>query len=176
MLKGWQEHGECARLAAKNPKLLDKVFFPRKGRPANNPEFHKYCGVCEVAEICLSYAIVHDLDGVWGNTTHAQRELLLKIRPNLVEQMRQQAINDGWFELPPISHPVHLPETVQDPDYLLSDDLPDPDTQLLCEEDFLLHYEWVEYQRTIEHIEEVYEEPPEGLSEEVPLPIVLPQI
>src|SRR4249919_2071693 len=107
MLSGWQEHGECARLAAKNPKLLDKVFFPHKGRPANNPEFHRYCGVCPVAEMCLNYAIVHDLDGVWGNTTRPQRELLLLIQPRLAEQLTKQAIDQGWYEPHIANHAAH---------------------------------------------------------------------
>jgi hypothetical protein len=170
MLRGWQEHGECARLAAKNPKLLDKVFFPHKGRPANNPEFKKYCGVCPVAEMCLNYALVHELDGVWGNTTRPQRELLLLIQPKLAEQLKQLAVNEGWYEphiVNHVTHPIHL---IDEPDYILEDDSVDPNTELLSQEDFVLEFQWVEYQQTIVHIAAVYEEQPEESLMEAPHP------
>jgi hypothetical protein len=174
MLKGWQARGECARLAAKDPKVLDKVFFPHKGRPTNNPEFKKYCEVCPVVQECLDFAIAHSLDGVWGNTTRAQRDLLLSIMPELADTILEQAKLEGWYD-DSLVHPIHrVRENYPTHSYILTESSLDPDNDLLSQEDFLLEDEWDEYQQTILHIAATYEGHEVESLEEVLLPNVLP--
>lgn len=71
----WQKRANC-RLAP------SYVFFPEETlspgfRPIKGMEgltFSDFCGPCKVQKRCLDYALLHDLDGIWGNTTFRQRE------------------------------------------------------------------------------------------------------
>ena len=91
----WADRGNCAGLAKRNPKLYDTIFFPEKGRPSTHPVFEKYCKDCPVKAMCYKYALVNDLDGIWGNTTRAQRVAL----PVLVKMMFiEEAKQEGYLE------------------------------------------------------------------------------
>lgn len=57
------------------------VFFPigRGGRDNYRGDVEpalKYCRRCPALRKCLSYALTHAVDGVWGGTTPEQRDEL----------------------------------------------------------------------------------------------------
>lgn len=79
----WADRGNCSGLARRNPELYDHVFFPEKGQPPTHPEYEKYCANCPVRAMCYKYALVNDLDGVWGNSTKAQRDHLPIMMKNI---------------------------------------------------------------------------------------------
>ena len=71
----WQRSANC-RLAP------SYVFFPEETlKPGFKPipgqrglTYQDFCGSCRVRARCLEYALLHDLDGIWGNTTFAERK------------------------------------------------------------------------------------------------------
>ena len=146
----WMRHGACSGEAILHTELIDKAFFPHKGRPASNPLYNKYCGPCVSSTKCLKYALAHELDGVWGNTTRSQRETLPR---NLILEVIQEAIVEGWYE------PKMVVEIAVSP--LL--DLTLHMMQLggeLTQDDFVFEFEWIEYQQRSLQTVESFEEPP----------------
>ena len=64
----WMERGKC----------LDadpEAFFPEKG--GSTREAKRICGVCEVREECLEYALSNDERfGIWGGLSERERRRL----------------------------------------------------------------------------------------------------
>lgn len=143
----WSDLGRCAGLAFNNPKLYDRIFFPEKGRPSNNPEFKKFCGSCPMQMICLKYAVVNQLEGVWGGTTQSQRDSL---PPKLVEEWRAEAQELGYLE----HYSQPKVEVVQDTAQAHQDFL----DEILGREDFLFDFEYEEYLQKIQQTFAVFEE------------------
>jgi WhiB family redox-sensing transcriptional regulator len=52
------------------------LFFPPG--PGRSPEVKRaqeeMCGRCHVRQQCLAYALTHDVKGIWGGATEAERE------------------------------------------------------------------------------------------------------
>ena len=93
--------GKCTSLALKDSKRYDKVFFIGSGRPRSNPEHEGYCGACPIQYFCLSYALIYDELGVWGNTTKSQRDHLVGSTPDLIPHLIEEAKNQGWYSPKP---------------------------------------------------------------------------
>lgn len=83
------------RAECKNVEDWEKIFFPSPGRPKKAPPYKAICDVCPIKYTCLSYAIVHDEEGIWGGLTKNERDSLAEtIRPKLLDE----AIAQGWYE------------------------------------------------------------------------------
>ena len=66
----WQERAACYGL---DPE----VFFPTTEEEAGLAL--SYCGVCQVREVCLAWAVRNgERYGVWGGTTEQQRRRLIR--------------------------------------------------------------------------------------------------
>jgi len=66
----WQERSACYGLDA-------EVFFPTTEEEAGLAL--SYCGVCQVKEVCLAWALQNgERYGVWGGTTEQQRRRLIR--------------------------------------------------------------------------------------------------
>lgn len=144
----WMRQGLCAGKAILNTPVIDKAFFPHKGRPANEPVYKDYCNYCVVSMDCLKYALAHDLDGVWGNSTRSQRDLLPQ---SLVQDVIKEAMYLGWYE-PRLVIEVPLVPIVESALHLVQEQ-----PEFLTEADFLLDFEWEEYRQKIERTLESFE-------------------
>ncbi|AOT62107.1 MULTISPECIES: WhiB family transcriptional regulator [Streptomyces] len=68
----WQESALCAQTG---PEL----FFPEPGSSTREAKF--LCGLCEIREACLEYALTHDERfGVWGGLSEQERYELRRRR------------------------------------------------------------------------------------------------
>ncbi|MCP9963143.1 WhiB family transcriptional regulator [Streptomyces somaliensis] len=64
----WRETALCAQTG---PEL----FFPEPGSSTREAKF--LCGMCEIREACLEYALAHDERfGVWGGLSEQERYAL----------------------------------------------------------------------------------------------------
>lgn len=71
---GWQVGAACKGV----PSYL---FFPEEMQREGfqeNPLFRgkkaeDYCAKCPVQAICREFSVLHDTEGIWGNTTDRQR-------------------------------------------------------------------------------------------------------
>lgn len=155
----WMREGACSGTATNksNSVRIDKTFFPQRGRPSNDPAYRAYCKPCPVTMQCLKYAIAHDLDGVWGNTTKSQRQILPDV---FVMQVVQEAIVEGWYEpyVPPEDQELepHLALTLQMMQ-LDGEQYLDAPVEALTAEDFDFEFEWVEYQQKMIQIVESFD-------------------
>lgn len=86
--------GSCVTL---DLDTSDPIFFPKPGRPPTVPPYAKYCEPCPIVNFCLSYALIYDEEGVWGNTTKNQRDHLLSRYPELRDRLIQEASEQGWY-------------------------------------------------------------------------------
>lgn len=62
-------------------RQVDPELFhpdPDNGVPLN--QVKALCRPCDVREQCLAYAITHDVSGVWGGTSEAQRRRIRRSR------------------------------------------------------------------------------------------------
>lgn len=67
---GWQEDAPCSQT---DPE----AFFPEQGM--STQEAKKVCRACDVAQVCLEYALENNLRfGVWGGMSEGQRRKLAK--------------------------------------------------------------------------------------------------
>lgn len=75
-----------------------ELWFPvesdHEGRPIVDPIVMQRCNGCPVALDCLTYALKHDVDGIWAGTTPVARRAIRRRR-------RIQAR--------PLQHPDHQP-------------------------------------------------------------------
>lgn len=53
-----------------------ELFFPASGNIEYAEPAIAVCRRCPFLHECLAYALTHDVDGVWGGTTPAQRDRL----------------------------------------------------------------------------------------------------
>lgn len=62
--------------ASEDPDL----FFPEdaKQRSINIPVARKICSRCQFHDTCLTYALAHDVDGIWAGTTERERKAMRK--------------------------------------------------------------------------------------------------
>lgn len=69
----WRDRARCAGLDT-------ELFFPLSDG-AERPEVEgvlRYCHGCPVRIECLTWALEHGEDGIWGGTTARQREAMRK--------------------------------------------------------------------------------------------------
>lgn len=62
-----------------HPKCADEdpeLFFPEPGQVAQISEAKSVCGSCPIRTACLSYALRHGVQGVWGRTTEEERRAM----------------------------------------------------------------------------------------------------
>lgn len=74
---------ELKRRGACSRKEIDtEEFFPLTESGARRStvprEIEKLCDRCPVVDECFTFALVHGEEGVWGATTEAQREKILR--------------------------------------------------------------------------------------------------
>jgi hypothetical protein len=72
----WMKHALCVGVEPED-------FFPPnvedKRRPIQVTQYiEKVCGLCPVASNCLDFAILHEMQGIWGGTTDYTRAQLTK--------------------------------------------------------------------------------------------------
>jgi hypothetical protein len=151
----WSDRGTCAGLSRKNPNLYDKIFFPEKGRPSNNPAFKQFCSVCPVQMLCLKFAVVNDLDGVWGNTTRSQRE---NLPPSVVQEFLAEGRELGYKETYYVPKATAQTQTLEDTE-LVEVHLQTIEN-ILGPLDFLFPFEYEEYLQKTQRILAVFEVQP----------------
>jgi WhiB family redox-sensing transcriptional regulator len=85
----WQDKALCA-------EVDPEIFYPEKGGSVRDPK--RICGLCEVREPCLDYALTHEdagRFGIWGGTSERERRRIKASRlaaPSpLVPQSRKAA-------------------------------------------------------------------------------------
>jgi WhiB family redox-sensing transcriptional regulator len=49
------------------------VFYPRQQTRGAVDYAKQFCDLCPITNECREYARIHDLDGIWGGTTEAER-------------------------------------------------------------------------------------------------------
>lgn len=92
----WQKAGAC-NLAP------SYVFFPEE---QNDPYFQvqestrgktykDFCNACPVKAICLEFALLHDLSGIWGGTTESERKNRFGL--NYRNELREEAAYYGTY-------------------------------------------------------------------------------
>lgn len=94
----YQSRWAYARCAGLSQQESDRIFFPRAGRPKKVMPYEEYCNTCPIRNFCLSYALVHDEEGVWGGMTKNQRDSLLLMSPKVKDQLIEEAKIQGWYE------------------------------------------------------------------------------
>lgn len=73
----WQKGAACNGVPS-------YIFFPEERAFEGfreNPLFENktaadYCTTCPVRQICLEFSLLHDAEGIWGNTTERKRAQL----------------------------------------------------------------------------------------------------
>lgn len=147
----WADRGACSGLARRNPRLYDRIFFPEKGRPATrHPEYERYCKDCPVRAMCYKYALVNDLDGIWGNTTKTERESI----PETVKVMIEaEAMELGYIEK--FAAPSVPRRTTV---IIIVDEFVELTEEFLGPKDFLWPWEYEEYLQRVETTIHVIEE------------------
>jgi WhiB family transcriptional regulator, redox-sensing transcriptional regulator len=50
-----------------------ELFFPESGQTRQISEAKAVCAACPIRTACLSYALRHGVEGVWGGTTEEER-------------------------------------------------------------------------------------------------------
>lgn len=56
-----------------------ELFFPEMAH-GGTAAARKLCSLCDVQQQCLAYALTHDEYGVWGGTTHEERQHIQRKR------------------------------------------------------------------------------------------------
>lgn len=90
----WASKGACVNL---DPMKADEIFFDTKpGRPSKENAWSPYCSNCPVTQKCFEWALVNNVEGVWGNTTKNQRDslFLLEYKTELLKKAQQEE----WLE------------------------------------------------------------------------------
>lgn len=86
-INSWSQRAAC-----RNMPFADEVFFPPtgKGHTGSQEEGKKFCTRCPVISECRIYAIAHDVHGIWGGTTLADRKSISQSIRALVKLMYQE--------------------------------------------------------------------------------------
>ena len=53
------------------------VFYPRRRTRGAIDYAKRICDQCPITDDCRAYALTHDLEGIWGGTTEAERRALV---------------------------------------------------------------------------------------------------
>lgn len=68
----WKEFAACK---GQDPNL----FHPRENSEEQTRDALKFCSVCAVQELCLEYAMVYRVPGIYGGTTKRERDRRRKV-------------------------------------------------------------------------------------------------
>jgi hypothetical protein len=100
--------------------------------------------------MCYKYALVNDLDGIWGNTTKSERDAL----PDIVRFMIvQEAGKLGYIEkfaAPNVPHRITVT--------ILIDEFVELSENILGPQDFRFTFQYKKYLERTEHMIEVIED------------------
>ena len=143
----WMDRGNCAGLARNNPEVFDRIFFPGKGKPANKRAYRRYCTGCPVQLICLKYAVVNDLDGIWGGTTKSERTSMHGL---LTMQFLKEALAQGFKEK------YASPEIPRQRRVAVRDEF--LELEVLERSDFVIDYDYNKYLQKVNKMIEVFED------------------
>lgn len=56
-----------------------ELFFPESGQVTQISEARSVCASCSIRMACLSYALRHGVEGVWGATTEEERRAMRRL-------------------------------------------------------------------------------------------------
>lgn len=87
-INSWSQRAKC-----RGDKSADKLFFPPTGGAArrDNEVGKRFCTDCPVRSQCKIYAIAHNVYGIWGGTTKAERDRLSKFTRLAIQTMYIEA-------------------------------------------------------------------------------------
>lgn len=81
-IKYWYRRAKCYG------NINDVIFFPANAIYAEQGK--RFCTDCPVKDLCKTYAVVYDLPGVWGGTSHSERKRLGPVvRQYLIDLYRE---------------------------------------------------------------------------------------
>lgn len=120
------EHISEWRESAKCKDTDTDYYFPNSG----NSKPKEFCTGCPVIDLCKTYAIAHDEDGIWGGTSYTERkrinavviltirdlyhqEGLLEYRPGVVAEFLEQKEEERRARIVPISLKAHVQGATQ---------------------------------------------------------------
>lgn len=72
--QSWRTRAKCRELKLEE---IDKIFFLNVGGKANTAK--QICSQCQVQSQCLDFALYYGESGIWGGTTDAERDSLVKL-------------------------------------------------------------------------------------------------
>jgi hypothetical protein len=99
--------------------------------------------------MCYKYALVNDLDGIWGNTTKPERDALPDVvREMIVEEAKRLGYIEN-FAAPIVQRRITVTVT--------TDEFVELADNFLGPQDFLFPFEYEEYLQRVELTIEVYE-------------------
>ena len=85
-----------------------REWFPQRGCNSPNAEKdfdtnprlakNKFCSSCPVRRDCLNYALLYKEEGIWGGTTTADRDQILRQIPQIRKRLEAEAIQLGILE------------------------------------------------------------------------------
>lgn len=103
-INSWSKRAKCRG-------RIDIDFFPN----GSSPKAKKFCkgldgGIkCPVLDLCKTYAIVHDEQGVWGGTCYADRTGISSFIVGLIRQVYYQSgLLESRPSLPSVPDPQSL--------------------------------------------------------------------
>lgn len=85
---GWQYRAKCRGL---EPSIFFNDEFQTK--PSNS--YRRICAECPVISECLEYALVYNLQGVWGGTTDRDRR---RIPQHKIDMLRDDYRESGLYD------------------------------------------------------------------------------
>lgn len=108
----WSKEAKCGN------SISDDLFFgPNRTHNLNGK---KFCTgqidgeMCPVVNQCRTYAIVHDLEGIWGGTTLQERKDFGPLIKDFLAQVYLELhLYDHFLALVVTSHEEELPQTQQ---------------------------------------------------------------
>jgi WhiB family redox-sensing transcriptional regulator len=81
----WQDHALCGGTET-------EIFFGDDRQSQNYAK--RLCNGCPVKSICLDFAIIYNMHGVWGGTTERERRRITNFR---VQMLRDDYIESGLY-------------------------------------------------------------------------------
>jgi WhiB family redox-sensing transcriptional regulator len=86
-INSWSRRAKCKN----SPN--DEMFFPNGTNGV--AQGRRFCKDCPVLDLCKTYAIAHNAPGIWGGTSHAERE---RLNPFIKDVIRQLYIDANQLE------------------------------------------------------------------------------
>lgn len=92
----WQKSGAC-QLAPSYvfypEEQLDPDFRPDPS--VKGKTYKDFCNACPVKQICLEFAVLHDLQGFWGGTSDSERKN--RFSTDYRNELREEAAFIGTY-------------------------------------------------------------------------------